>query len=87
MLNHAELCMPPRSQRRSSGTRQRQRTLTTYLRASRGFPVMPLRTRRMLRRVQRTRVIVGEISTAYGRQRRHGCGEDAPHRGVAVVWN
>lgn len=86
VLTHAKLRMPPRSQRRSSRTRQRQRPLTASFRASRGFPVVPLGTRRVLRRVQRTRVTVGEISTAYGRQRRHGCGEDAPHRGVVLVW-
>ena len=47
---------------------------------------MPLGTRRLFCRVPRTRVIVGEISTAHGRQRRHGRGEDAPHRGMAIIW-
>lgn len=47
---------------------------------------MPLGTRRVFCRVPRTRVIVGEISTAHGRQRRHGRGEDAPHRGMAIIW-
>lgn len=47
---------------------------------------MPLSTRRLFCRFPRTRVIVGEISTAHGRQRRHGRGEDAPHRGMAIIW-
>jgi hypothetical protein len=47
---------------------------------------MSLGPRRVFRRVQCTRVIVGEISTAYGGWRWYGRGEDAPHGGVAVVW-
>ena len=46
---------------------------------------MPLRTRRMFRRVQPTCVTIGEISTAYGRQRRRGRCKDAPHGVVAAI--
>jgi hypothetical protein len=44
---------------------------------------MPLGTRWVLCRVQRTRVTVGETGTACGRW--HGRCKDAPHGGVAVV--
>ena len=47
---------------------------------------MSLSPCRVFRRVQCTRVIVGEISTAYGGWRWYGRGEDAPHGIVAVVW-